>query len=256
MRRLIITLTIALGLVVPTVAVASRVATGITRTAIDQAAGLVYPDRCLIARITTKDGGNWAGVSFNAAKQRSCKDSAFTGVNVVHRVGGRWQYVTSGSAGIRCVRRGIPVAVRQDLHLPCAATLPAGPPGARHSREFLSPDRKIWCVSGDGTPGIPFACGTDPSSETYPMLSASLYNGGKVTICFITHLIQQPGRAPDACFENWDPQAPVLRVGQENYVDGVLCKSETNGITCTLTAGVGKGKGFFIDSTSVRRARP
>ena len=81
------------------------------------------------------------------------------------------------------------------------------------------------------------------------MLSASLYNGGKVTICFITHLIQQPGRAPDACFENWDPQAPVL--DQRTMWTRPYSKSETNGITCTLTAGVGKGKGFFIDSTSV-----
>jgi hypothetical protein len=30
-------------------------------------------------------------------------------------------------------------------------------------------------------------------------------------------------------------------------MDGVLCISEANGITCTLTAGAAKGKGFQIN---------
>jgi hypothetical protein len=122
--------------------------------------------------------------------------------------------------------------------------------------DFLSPDRKIWCVSGGGIPGIPFACGTKPAAETFPVFSAELSNDGKVTICFITHLIQQPGHPPDACFENWDTRAPVLKVGQETEQDGVLCKSETNGITCTLTSGRGGGKGFLINSKNVKRVGP
>lgn len=77
-----------------------------------------------------------------------------------------------------------------------------------------------------------------------------------VTICFITHLIQQPGNAPDACFENWNYEAPVLRVGQQNYVDGVLCNSAANGITCSLTTGAGNGKGFFINGPSASRVGP
>ena len=55
---------------------------------------------------------------------------------------------------------------------------------------------------------------------------------------------------------NWDVDSPVLRVGEQNFVDGVLCKSQTTGITCTLTAGAGKGKGFLINSTSVTRVGP
>jgi hypothetical protein len=133
-------------------------------------------------------------------------------------------------------------------------TLPTGPPGARHLTDFLSPDRKIWCLSGGGIRAFPFSCGANPG--TFPMFGAYLSNQGKVTICHITHLIQQPGQPPDTCFVNWDDQAPVLQVGQQNYVDGVLCKSATNGITCSLTAGTGKGRGFSINSTSVSRVGP
>ena len=114
---------VVLGLLVPAVAVASRVATGSTRNAIDRAAAPQLPsgipERCLFAQVTTKDGGNWAEVGFNGNAGQSCGRWAFNGVNIEHRARGTWRYVTSGSALIPCGRLGIPVAVRQDLHLPC-----------------------------------------------------------------------------------------------------------------------------------------
>jgi hypothetical protein len=119
----IITIIIALGLIVPAVAVASRVATGSTRTAIDRAAAPQLPsgipERCLAAEVTTKDGGNWATVGFNGSHCRSLPRWAFNGVVIVHRARPTWHYVTAGSALIPCGRLGIPVAVRQDLHVPC-----------------------------------------------------------------------------------------------------------------------------------------
>jgi hypothetical protein len=119
----IITMIMVLGLVLPAVAVASRVATGGTRNAIDRAAAPQLPpgipERCLFAQVTTKDGGNWAEVGFNGTAGRSCGRWAFNGVDVDRRARGRWDYVTSGSAMIPCGQFGIPVAVRQDLHLPC-----------------------------------------------------------------------------------------------------------------------------------------
>jgi hypothetical protein len=119
----IITIIIALGLIVPAVAVASRVATGSTRTAIDRAAAPQLPsgipERCLAAEVTTKDGGNWATVGFNGPQYRSCERWGFNGVVILRRTRGRWHYVTSGSALIPCGQLGIPVAVRQDLHVPC-----------------------------------------------------------------------------------------------------------------------------------------
>ncbi len=122
MKR-IVTFIIAVGLIVPAVAVASRVATGSTRIAIERAAlGSGYtrfPQRCLLVEVTTKAGGTWATVGFNGAYQGSCERWAFDGVGIVHRALGRWHLVGGGSAQLPCGRLGIPVAVRQDLHLPC-----------------------------------------------------------------------------------------------------------------------------------------
>jgi hypothetical protein len=129
MKRIII-ITIALGLVMPGVAVASRHATGRTRNALDRAAAPQLPpgipERCLVAQVTTKDGGNWATVGFNGLRYRSCGRWGFNGVVILRRAPGRWDYVTAGSALLPCGRLGIPVAVRQDLHLPCAVTLTTG----------------------------------------------------------------------------------------------------------------------------------
>ena len=121
MKR-IMTIIFVLGLVLPAGAVGSRVATGRTRTAIERAAAPQepgIPERCLDTQVTTKDGGNWATVAFNGLHHRFCERWGFNGVVVVHRARWSWEYVTSGSALIPCGRSGIPVAVRQDLHLPC-----------------------------------------------------------------------------------------------------------------------------------------
>jgi hypothetical protein len=77
------------------------------------------PEHCLFAQVTTKDGGNWAEVGFNGPQYRSCERWGFNGVVILRRTRGRWHYVTAGSALLPCGRLGIPVAVRQDLHLPC-----------------------------------------------------------------------------------------------------------------------------------------
>ena len=121
----IITIIIAIALIVPAVAIASRVATGSIATAIDRAAAPQLPpgipDRCLHATVTTKDGGNWAEVGFSGPN-RSCDFWAFRAVVVLDRAHGRWHYVMAAalnSALLPCGRLGIPVAVRQDLHLPC-----------------------------------------------------------------------------------------------------------------------------------------
>jgi hypothetical protein len=119
----IITIIIAVGLLVPAGAGASRGASGGTRTAIERAAmGSGYgriPQRCLRVEVTTRASGDWATVAFNAANYRSCERWGFDGVNIVHRAHGRWHLVGSGSAMIPCGRLRIPAAVRQDLGLPC-----------------------------------------------------------------------------------------------------------------------------------------
>ena len=78
-------------------------------------------------QVTTKDGGNWAIVGFNGLHYRSClRRWGFNGVVILRCARGRWEYVTAGSALLPCGRLGIPIAVRQDLHLPRAVTLTTG----------------------------------------------------------------------------------------------------------------------------------
>ncbi len=125
-RRLTIALTFAVMLAVPGGAVARRIVTGSTKTAIVRTVqtALPTPQRCLVVYVTTKDGGNWATVGFNNAMLHSCIRWAANGVAIAHRINGRWRYVASGSAEIPCGRLGIPVAVRADLTLPCAVSAP------------------------------------------------------------------------------------------------------------------------------------
>lgn len=129
MRRLIITFTIMAGLLLPALAAAERVATGSEQKAIDRAAQAPdraahvpgIPDRCLLAEVTTKDGGNWANVSSNAAAHSLplCANHVFDGFDIVRRTHGHWHYVTGGSVPIQCAHIGIPIAVRKDLRLLC-----------------------------------------------------------------------------------------------------------------------------------------
>lgn len=117
MRRLVITLTLSVGMATPTVAVARRVATASTRVAIEHASlGYRGPQRCVLVYVTTKDGGNWA----TAAIKNTCT-GAVGGLAIAHRTHGRWHLADGGSAfGCRELRRlGMPAAVRRDLHLPC-----------------------------------------------------------------------------------------------------------------------------------------
>jgi hypothetical protein len=78
MTRGIITI---LGLIAPTVAAASRLTNGSTRTAIERAAGSFtgIPQHCLLVTVTTKEGNNWATVAFNATQYRTCERYGFNG---------------------------------------------------------------------------------------------------------------------------------------------------------------------------------
>lgn len=130
-RRVTIALTLAVLSVAPAAAVARRVVTGSTKTAIVRLVptALPTPQRCLVVYVTTKDGGNWATVGFNNAMLHSCIRWASNGVAIAHRVDERWKFVGAGSADIPCGRFDIPVAVREDLTLPCAVTAPTPKPG-------------------------------------------------------------------------------------------------------------------------------
>lgn len=111
--------------------------------------------------------------------------------------------------------------------------------GTLHVREFLSPDRKVWCVVEDR------GCGTNPEP---PTRSAEIDSRGKVRICSVPRLTYLPGaHVPLACFENWNSHARILRYGQADLYGGMRCTSAHDGITCMVVAGTGRGKGFRIN---------
>lgn len=114
-------LTLMLGLVLVSSAIAARIAGGSLRAAIVRAGFPTFsgPQHCLVVRVTTRDGGNWATVGFNAAQAVACGRWGFDGVAIVHRAHARWRSVGAGSAEIPCGRLGVPAAVRKDLRLPC-----------------------------------------------------------------------------------------------------------------------------------------
>lgn len=105
--------------------------------------------------------------------------------------------------------------------------------------QFLSPDRSVWCVMEDRI------CGTYPKP---PTRSAEIDSQGNDTFCNVPELITPPGtHEAEGCFQNWNASAPVLIYGHSDLYNGLLCTSATDGITCTLEAGAGAGKGFRID---------
>lgn len=108
--------------------------------------------------------------------------------------------------------------------------------------DFLSPDKKVWCQITSYSPSA--QCGTYPNPPTW---AAQLDNTGKVTLCEVLRLEYPNGaHVPAGCFQNWDTKLPVLQYGQETEAEGFRCTSAPNGITCTVVAGAGKGKGFRV----------
>jgi hypothetical protein len=125
-------------------------------------------------------------------------------------------------------------------------SLVAGSP--LHLSAFLSPDRKIWCVLND-TPGVREAdCFYDANRFTGGQeYSANLRPNGQLVTC-----AWQPSQSGlDACVQNWDPSAAVLKSGKVDVIYQYHCQATRTAITCTVDTGKGKGKGFTITDTGV-----
>jgi hypothetical protein len=110
----------------------------------------------------------------------------------------------------------------------------------RHLSAFLSPDREIWCVLPSCFYGRPAGAG-----DKY---SASLDANGRLTTC-AWH--PSDGLSAPTCVHAWDDTAPVLRSGQVDVFSHFRCQAARAAITCTVTSGTGKGKGFTIRRTGV-----
>jgi hypothetical protein len=125
----------------------------------------------------------------------------------------------------------------------CRPLAQSGKPGTLHVHEFLSPDRKVWCQINEFSPPM-VACGTHPEPPTH---AAEVNTAGHVSICSVPRLEYSPGaHVPNTCFQNW-AEPVMLGDGKQTELDGFRCSSATNGITCTVVAGAGKGKGFRVN---------
>ncbi len=117
-----------------------------------------------------------------------------------------------------------------------------------HLSDFLSPARNIWCLLSD-SPGFRGAdCYYDaiPSAAAQEY-AANLYPNGRLTTC-----AWQPSQSGlDACVQNWDPSAPVLKRGQVDVIYQYRCQATSVAIACTVDTGKGKGNGFTITDTGV-----
>ncbi len=119
---------------------------------------------------------------------------------------------------------------------------------ARHLSDFLSPDRTAWCAMSSSpvfcvTGGNPATSAADPAQR-----AATLSSTGKLTTCFVAI-----PSVSASCTQNWDSHAAVLAYGQMSVVGGFRCSSAPAGITCIVLAGAAHGKGFTINRTSVHR---
>lgn len=121
-------------------------------------------------------------------------------------------------------------------------------PGPSHLSNFLSPDRKIWCLlenaPGNSAASCFFAADRSTGGQEY---SASLPPNGHLVTC--AWQPSQPGL--QACDQNWDTSAPVLNSGKIDMIYQYRCQAASTAITCTVDTGAAKGKGFTISGTGV-----
>src|SRR5579862_111155 len=124
----------------------------------------------------------------------------------------------------------------------------AGGPAPAHLANFLSPDRKIWCLlqdaAADRAASCFFAADRSAGGQEY---SAMLQPNGQLTTC--AWQPSQPGL--QACDQNWDASAPVLGSGKFDAIYQYRCQAASTAIKCTVDTGAAKGKGFTISDTGV-----
>ncbi len=112
--------------------------------------------------------------------------------------------------------------------------------------EFLAPGKRIWCGINNTQS---FCVGYKNGQAVFgiPSLGATLSPGGSVALCSVSGT----PNAQDGCAQNWDAAAPVLAIGHRVEADNVVCRSQRDGIVCTIATGVHKGMGFRVDGSTV-----
>jgi RES domain-containing protein len=117
--------------------------------------------------------------------------------------------------------------------------LVAGPWNQEGFRGFYSPSRNIFCLMSDDQTARRVACTSTKAPQNVVMDA-----NGKLKICRGRQCVPRCG-----CAE----EAPKLAYGRQLIVNRFRCLSQRSGVTCTV---IQSGKGFLINSSSVRRVGP
>jgi hypothetical protein len=146
---------------------------------------------------------------------------------------GGWRCQPATGGGGACTRGGTAIQAR-----PVAS----GSSPTRHLRYCDSPDKKVSCTLIAGPPQAFCDSGNTGAKGFH---GGNLDRNGKVIVC--NH--PPTGNYCGALGGNF----PVLRYGESDELYGFRCISAPDGITCVLTAGAGRGKGFRINQNEAVR---
>jgi hypothetical protein len=117
--------------------------------------------------------------------------------------------------------------------------------GVAHLSQFRSPSGNIFCSLGDEDRAH---CLT-----WKPPRSVSMDSHGKLRTCSGSRNCTGPcipGSHRAGCVYE---KVSVLAYGQKDEYSFYRCASRITGVTCTVTRGPAKGKGFVISKQSIRR---
>jgi hypothetical protein len=131
---------------------------------------------------------------------------------------------------------------------PWRRSSPAQPRPALHVPYFRSPSRNLSCGLGDEDRA--YCRSWEKPSSVW------MTHDGIAHICTGSRRCTGPcdpdGRGDPGCQPD---RSPTLAYGQRNDYVGYTCTSRMDGITCTVSAGPGPGKGFRISRDGVTRIR-
>jgi hypothetical protein len=186
----------------------------------------------------------------------------FNGWFVFQYVDGNWQRVLGGdheTTFVGLVKSGNNIVEKNTIQYPgesvCTASgvrsrvwhwngsqLVAGSwkvisigPTTLHVRNFASPSGNLSCELGDEDKVY--------CSSFVPRQSVTLSHNGRFTVC-TAQLCGLRAKASGI---------QTLAYGKQDVFAGYRCRSEMQGITCTVLSGASEGKGFLINAAGVTK---
>jgi hypothetical protein len=194
------------------------------------AGGETYWGFALRGSVSCSEGHSLIRDYFRRATAGGCR-----GLGTACGIGlpGGWRCALAGYSGPRieasCDRGSASVGV-------FVASPPASYRVTMHLTLFASPGESTVCSASGFAQGEVLCSSGQTGRETAGHYS-SLQSNGTLSLC-----------NKSSCLGLSAPHVSVLSDGQRTEIKGILCVSETAGITCTLASGAAAGKGFRINS--------